>query len=88
MTEFRWSNPDSFIEMNVRTAKGELESWAVERGSPSQLVKAGWKSTTLKAGDEISVSVHPLRTDEKAAQFVSVTLSSGRVLTERAPDGK
>ena len=83
--EFRWSNPHSFIELNVRTDKGVVDTWAVEMGTPTQLVKAGWKSTTIKPGDEITVMVHPLRTDETAGQFVSVTLASGQVLTERAP---
>jgi uncharacterized protein DUF6152 len=87
--EFRWSNPHSFIELNVRNDKGELDTWAVEMNPPGYLVKAGWKSNTVKPGDEVTVLVHPLRTDEKAGQFVSITLSNGQVLTERplAPAG-
>ncbi len=83
--EFRWSNPHSWIEMTVRNAKGEAEAWSVEMGGPTQLVKAGWKSTTVKPGDEITVTIHPLRTTETSGQFVSITLSNGKVLTERAP---
>jgi len=81
--EFKWTNPHSWIELSVRNSKGELESWSVEMGSPNHLVKAGWKSTTLKNGDEVTIIAHPLRTDEKVAQFKSVTLADGKVLTER-----
>ena len=83
--EFRWSNPHSWIELTVRNSQGEMEAWAVEMTTPSQLVKAGWKSSTIKQGDEVSIVAHPLRTDEKVGQFVSITLSTGRVLTDRAP---
>ncbi|HYR83335.1 MAG TPA: DUF6152 family protein [Terriglobia bacterium] len=82
--EFRWSNPHSFIELNVRNDKGEIDTWAVEMNPPGYLVKAGWKSTTVKPGDEVTVVIHPLRTSEAAGQFVSITLSNGQVLSERA----
>ena len=81
--EFKWTNPHSWIELSVRNAKGELEAWAVEMGSPNHLVKAGWRSSTLKSGDEVTIIAHPLRTDEKVGQFVRITLADGKVMTER-----
>ncbi len=83
--EFRWANPHCFLGLSVRNEKGELHDWAVEMTSPNYLVKAGWKSTTLKPGEEVTISINPLRTDEKIGKFVSVTLANGQVLTERAP---
>src|SRR5687767_14100584 len=69
VTEFRWNNPHAWIELNVRNEKGEVEAWAVEMGPPTYLVRAGWKSTTIKAGDEVTIQAHPLRTNEKVGQF-------------------
>jgi hypothetical protein len=82
--EFKWTNPHSWIEINVRNDNGEVEAWSVEMTSPNQLVKAGWRSTTVKNGDEITVVVHPLRSGENVGQFVSVTMGDGKVLTDRA----
>jgi hypothetical protein len=45
---------------------------------------AGWKSTTLKPGDTVSVTLNPIRTGEPGGIFVSVTLADGRVLGGRA----
>jgi hypothetical protein len=81
--DFKWMNPHSWIELSVRNEKGELESWAVEMGSPNLLVKAGWRSSTLKKGDEVTIIAHPLRTDEKVGQFKSITLGDGKVMSER-----
>ena len=83
--EFRWSNPHSFIELDVRDERGSTDTWAVEMNPPSYLVKAGWKSTILKVGDSVTVTINPLRTNEKAGKFVSITLPSGTVLTDSPP---
>jgi hypothetical protein len=83
--EFRWSNPHSFIELDVQNEKGEIDRWAVEMNPPSYLVKAGWRSSTVKPGDSVTVLVNPLRTDEKVGKFVSITLAGGQVLTENPP---
>ena len=80
--EFRWSNPHSFIELDVRNEKGETDTWAVEMNPPSYLVKAGWKSSTVKPGDMVTIVVNPLRTNEKVGKFVSITLSSGQLLAD------
>ena len=80
--EFRWSNPHSFIELEVRNEKGEMVQWAVEMNPPSYLVKAGWKSSTIKPGQTVTVIINPLRTSEPAGKFVSITLEDGKVLTE------
>jgi|SRR5262245_46087951 len=83
--EFRWSNPHSFIELDVRNEKGETDRWAVEMNPPSYLVKAGWKSSTIKPGDSVTIMVNPLRTNEKVGKFISITLASGQVLGENPP---
>jgi hypothetical protein len=83
--EFRWSNPHSFIELEVRNEKGGAELWAVEMNPPSYLVKAGWKSSTIRPGQTVTIMINPLRTPEKAGKFVSITLEDGKVLTENPP---
>jgi hypothetical protein len=52
--------------------------------SPAFLIRAGWKATTLKPGDKVTVKVFPLRDGEPGGLFQSVTLAGGQVLTERA----
>jgi hypothetical protein len=81
---FGWVNPHSWIEMEVPNAKGGVDTWNVEMTAPGVLAKAGWKSSTLKPGDKVSVGVHPLLTGEPGGLFVSVTLANGTVMTERS----
>lgn len=81
--EFRWTNPHSWIDLEVTDAKGTA-LWSVEMNPPPFLIRAGWKSSTLKAGDKVSVTLNPIRTGEPGGIFVSVTLPDGRVMGGRA----
>ena len=83
--EFRWQNPHTWIEIMVPNEKGgEPVLWAIELTSPTYLVRAGWKSNTLKPGDKVTVVGRPLKSGEPgSAIFTSVTLADGRTLYER-----
>jgi hypothetical protein len=84
VVEFTWTNPHSSIQLDVPNANGAVDRWGVEMGSPTSLVKAGWKSTTVKYGDHIKAVVRPLKSGEHGGLFVSVTLDDGRTLGGRA----
>jgi hypothetical protein len=86
VTEFRWGNPHSWIHIDVADADGKVVNWSIEMNPASHLAREGWRSSTLKTGDKITVVVYPLRNDEKGGQYISVTLPDGKKLGER-PDG-
>ena len=83
--EFRWQNPHTWIEVNVPNEKGGAPVlWNFELTSPTYLVRAGWKSNTLKPGDKVTITGRPLKSGEiGSAIFTSVTLADGRTLGER-----
>ena len=82
--DFRWTNPHSWIDLEVAGSAGAPTLWSIEMNPPPFLIRAGWKSTTLKPGDTVSVTLNPIRTGEPGGIFVSVTLADGRVLGGRA----
>jgi hypothetical protein len=77
--EFQWTNPHCWIQMLVPGDAGEVE-WSVEMGAPLQLYQGGWKPGTLKPGDEITVTVHPIRDGTHAGLFVAANRKDGTVL--------
>ena len=83
--EFRWGNPHAWIDLDVANDKGVVDTWSIEMTSPTFLLRAGWKSSTIKAGEKVSVTVRPFRDGTPGGLFVSVTLPDGRVMTERPP---
>jgi hypothetical protein len=79
---FSWTNPHSWIEIDVPNSSGGSDKWGVECNSPNNMARQGWRSTTLKPGDQVTVTVHPLRSGEKGGRFVSVKLPDGTVMTD------
>jgi hypothetical protein len=86
VVEFAWTNPHSSIQLDVPNASGVKERWGVEMGSPNSMVRNGWKSTIIKAGDTVTVTINPLRSGEHGGAFVSIKLPDGRILGGRQTD--
>jgi hypothetical protein len=82
--EFQWTNPHSWIELNVTNQDGTVDKWSIELNSPNNLARQGWHSNSVKPGDKISVIIWPLRSGEKGGLFMSLTLPSGQTLDEAA----
>ena len=77
---FQWTNPHSFIEIAVADDKGQVQAYSVEMNSPNNLTRQGWRSSTLKPGDKVTVVMNPLRDGGMGGLFVSVQLADGKVL--------
>ena len=78
--EFQFTNPHCYIQLLVTNASGAQEEWSVEMGAPSHLRGAGWKKSTLKAGDRIKVTIAPLRNGGRGGELVSATTVDERSL--------
>ena len=81
VTSFEWTNPHVYIEVDVpEETGGGVKHWSVELGSPSILMKGGWKFSTLKAGSKVTLRINPLRTGEPGGFLNQATLADGTVL--------
>ena len=80
VTEFVWSNPHAHILFDVKDDKGDVVNWAAEGSSPSNWAKQGWKKTSLKAGDEITITLHPSKAGTPVGVVVKVRLPTGEEL--------
>jgi len=59
--EFKFTSPHTFIILVVKQEDGTTLTWSLEGGAPSALVRDGWSSKTLKPGDELKMTIEPLR---------------------------
>jgi len=80
VTSFEWTNPHSYIEIDVADEGGAVKHWSIEMGSPSILQQSGWKFSSLRKGDKTTLVINPLK-DGRAGGFLNTaTLPSGKVL--------
>jgi Family of unknown function (DUF6152) len=82
VVQFGWTNPHSWISIDVPNANGGTDRWSVECNSPNNLARQGWKSTSLKAGDKVTILIHPLRNGDKGGSFMSAKLADGTILAD------
>jgi Family of unknown function (DUF6152) len=78
--EFQWTNPHAFIHLDVPNTDGVKDTWQVELNSPNNLKRQGWKSSSIKPGDQVTLVLNPLKDGSKGGLFVAVTLPDGSVL--------
>ena len=80
VTSFEWTNPHTYIEIDVPSEAGQVKHWSIELGSPSILRSAGWNHTTLKAGDKVTLIVNPLKNGSAGGLLLQANLADGKKL--------
>ena len=78
LTKIEWTNPHSFIYIDVTDEKGTVTNWKFEGYPPNVLYRNGWKKdTSMKAGDRITVTGWRARDGSNLAHSREITLPSG-----------
>ena len=85
--QFKWVNLHSWLEVEVPNDKGGTEIWNLEMNPSAFLVRAGWKSNSVKPGDKIKFTARPFKNGDPGGLFVNITLPDGKVLGQNAPRG-
>jgi hypothetical protein len=55
ITQVRLENPHSWFFLEVKDASGKVEKWAFEAGTPSGMIRNGYKPGVIKAGLEVTI---------------------------------
>ena len=94
ITEFRWRNPHAALKIDGVTDGDDADGvWTVEMTAPNVLINQGWKRTSLKEGDKVTVFVNPLRNaftlddGSQGGLYVGVILADGTRLGRTDGDG-
>lgn len=73
--EMQWANPHIWIQLVV-DENGAKKEWSLEGGSPNTLSRRGWRSTTFKPGDAVTVRLNPMRDGTPAGLFVGAKFAA------------
>lgn len=80
VTEFQWTNPHAFIELETGG-----RHWSIELNSPNNLKRQGWSREALKPGDKITLRMSPLRNGKPGGLFLDLTKADGKLLDSGLP---
>jgi hypothetical protein len=81
--EFQYTNPHSWLLVEVTSADGTVTTWGFEAEGPSTLQRAGIRPSDLPAGTRITITGRPMRDGQPAAAWEHAELEGGRRLEPR-----
>jgi hypothetical protein len=84
---FQYTNPHSWLIVEVLEKNGKVTTWGFESEGPSSLMRAGIRKSDLAPGTKIVVVGHPMKDGRPAGTFVKATrLSDGKVFDPHKVD--
>ncbi|MCB1331615.1 MAG: hypothetical protein KDK28_20095 [Maritimibacter sp.] len=81
--EFQYTNPHSWLIVEVTAEDGSTTLWGFEAEGPSTLMRAGIRKSMLPPGTAIHLRGNPMRDGRPAAAWVDGTLEDGTVINPR-----
>jgi len=82
VVKFEWVNPHSWIHIDVINKRtGTHQTWRVEGGAPSALLRRGWNRNSLPAGTSIVVNGYASPDNDTRASAAEITFPDGRQLS-------
>ena len=80
VTKVEWTNPHSWIHVDVTMPDGTKEAWAIEAGTPNVLFRRGFTKEALLPGTAIVIDGYRAKDGSHRANGRNLTLPDGRNL--------
>jgi hypothetical protein len=69
------------MKFDVKDQKsGNVVNWVVETSNSADMVERGWSKRTFKAGDQVTVTLEPVKSGQPVGRVLSVLLPDGKTL--------
>jgi len=80
IVQVRLTNPHSWFYIDVKNATGGVDHWAFEAGTPSGMIRNGYKASVIKQGDEVTVTgFHAKDPAQNTGMLRELTTADGTV---------
>jgi hypothetical protein len=71
VSSFEWSNPHSWIKLEVPNEQKAVDEWLIELPSAGALAREGWNKNYIKVGERLILRVNPLKDGRKGGSLQS-----------------
>jgi hypothetical protein len=83
VTRWVWSNPHCILQLDVTDDRGQMVQWTTETENPTSMTHYGWTVQSLKPGDQVTVTVLPVKNGRLVGRILEVVFSDGHRLAGR-----
>jgi hypothetical protein len=80
VTEWIWSNPHCFLMFDAKDDSGTVRNWSVETQNPTSMTQRGWSRTSFKVGDEVTVTIEPVKNGQPVGRILTAIRANGQKL--------
>lgn len=85
VTKWFWANPHCFLEFDVRDDAGNVVHWVAETSNPPDMINRGWSRQSFKPGDQVTVTLEPVKNGSPLGRVLEVQLPNGQTLSTTGP---
>jgi len=85
VTQWAWANPHCFLSYDVKDDGGNVTHWVVETSNPPDMINRGWSKGMFKPGDEVTVTVEPVKSGKPVGRLLDVVLPNGKTMHYASP---
>jgi hypothetical protein len=78
--QFQFTNPHSWIQVDVKDQTGKVVEWSLEWGSPNSLTREGVHPSTFPVGAKASFKMHPVKNGSPVGLFQAAKFDDGTVV--------
>lgn len=85
VTEWFWANPHCLLRFDVKDQNGQVVHWVAETQAPPNMIPFGWAKQSFAVGDEVTVTLEPVKNGQPLGRILQVLLPGGMTLVAGAP---
>ena len=78
--KMEWTNPHTWLHVDVKNPDGTVTAWAIEAGTPNVLFRRGFTKQSLLPGTEIVIDGYQAKDGSHRANGRDLTLPDGKTL--------
>jgi len=76
--EFQYTNPHSWLLVDVTNKDGSVTTWGFEAEGPTTLLRNGVRPADLKFGTKIKITGHPMKDGRPGALWMKAVRDDGK----------
>ena len=76
--QFQYTNPHSWLLVDVKNKDGSVTTWGFEAEGPSTLQRAGIRPSDFAVGTKLKITGHPMKDGSPAAAWVDAVRADGK----------
>jgi hypothetical protein len=80
VTEWFWANPHCLLSFDVKDDSGQVVHWVAETQAPPNIIPFGWSKQSFKAGDEVTLTLEPVKNGQPLGRLLQAVFPNGTTL--------